>query len=222
MDIFWSVLVVISSKKSWQAYKVTNVFKYLCHSNDTTTCLLGIFPVWMWEYGHRIPCILCSSNIKCQHLRGCVSGTRCHQIRVARQTADISVHYVCQAISIYLFHIKRRGWYSKHSHWKEKNVAFAFQGIASPCPSWSRWQLRHKETRPWCEQQWCKTSLIHVILTALVCTCTSLTEMEAGSGGLYIIIYFGLSSPLICHSKPAPLSIVYYLWNVFIFSESIC
>lgn len=165
----------------------------------------------MWEYGHRFTCILCSSNIKCQHLGGCVSGTRCHQIHIAKETAEISVRFVCQAVFIYLFHVKRRGSCSKHSHWKfipaweRENVSFAFQGIASPYPSWSRRQLQHKETKPWCERQWCKKTLIHVILTELFCIYTSFTEMEAGLGSLHklyilclFLILFVTISHLLC------------------------
>lgn len=115
--VFWWF---ISSKKSWQVYKVTNVFKNLCYSNDTATCLFGIFPVLMWEYGHRLTCILCSPNIKRLRLRGCLSGTRCQQIHIAKETAEISVCNMCQGVFFfyYLFPVKRRGLCSKYSHWK--------------------------------------------------------------------------------------------------------
>lgn len=98
--VFWWF---ISSKKSWQVYKVTNVFKNLCYSNDTATCLFGIFPVLMWEYGHRLTCILCSPNIKRLRLRGCLSGTRCQQIHIAKEAAEISVCNVCQGVFFFLF-----------------------------------------------------------------------------------------------------------------------
>ena len=113
--VFWWF---ISSKKSWQVYKVTNVFKNLCYSNDTATCLFGIFPVLMWEYGHRLTCILCSSNIKRLHLGGCLSSNRCHQIHIAKETAEISVCNVCQGVFFYLFPVKRGRLCSKYSHWK--------------------------------------------------------------------------------------------------------
>lgn len=78
------------------------------------------------------------------------------------------------------------------------------------------------ETRSWCERQWCKNPLIRIILIELFCIYTSFTKMEADSGSLHKSIHFVPSSPFICHNKPPPLLIIFYLWNVFIFSESIC
>lgn len=86
-----------------------------------------------------------------------------------------------------------------YQHEKEKKVSFAFQGIASPYPSWNRRHLWYKETSSWCERQRCKkTPLIHVILTELFCIYTSFTKMEAGSWSLHI--YILSFSPIVCHS----------------------
>lgn len=89
-----------------------------------------------------------------------------------------------------------------YQHEKEKNVSFAFQGIASPYPSWSCRQLRYKETRSWCERQWSKNPLIRVILTELFCIYTSFTKMGADLGSLhnlYILWLFLLLFATISH-----------------------
>lgn len=182
----------------------------------------------MREYGRRFTCILCSSNIKSRHLRGCVSGTRCHQIHIAKETAEISLCYVCQAVFIYFRqngedHDQNILTGDLYQNEREKNISFAFQGIASPYPNWGHWQLQYKETRSWHDQQSCgKKTLIHIILNELFCIYTTFTKMEAGWGSLhnlYILCLFLLLFVTISHLL---CWLFFYLWNVFIFSESIC
>lgn len=149
----------------------------------------------MWEYGHRITCILCSSNIKSRHLRGCVSGTWCHQIHIAKETAEISLCFVCQAVFIYFRqnggdHDQNILTGDLYQNEKEKNRSFVFQGIASPYPNWGHWQLQHKETRSWRDQRWCwkKTKFTSFWLNYSAFTPLSLRWKLAK--GLYIIYTF--------------------------------
>lgn len=178
----------------------------------------------MWEYGHRFTCILCSSNIKCRHLRGCVGGTRCHQTHAAKETAEISVRYVCQAVFICLFHAKKEGMVLKifsleicismrkrkkyNLHFKALQVPILAEivdiyGTKRPAPDVSDNDVKkpHQFTSSWLNfsaftpvsLRW---ELAHGLYTYTFC--------------LFLLLFV------------TPLFIIFYLCDVFIFSESIC